>query len=77
MPFYDYKCKNNHVKEKLHGINDKPDVICDECGEKMVKQFPLGVSIVRGASQDGGLTSSKTDLLRHQAKHIAEAQGGL
>lgn len=35
---YDYKCpKCGFIKEVSHGMNEKPDVICDKCGAKMNK----------------------------------------
>ncbi|MHA7833233.1 MAG: FmdB family zinc ribbon protein [Algiphilus sp.] len=32
MPFYEYQCPECGVeKEILHGINDKPEILCEQC----------------------------------------------
>lgn len=38
--YYDYKCSAcEHVQEEMHGMNDKPDIRCEVCGEKCEKVF--------------------------------------
>ena len=35
MPFYDYSCRScSAVFETMHGMNEKPEVVCPECGSK-------------------------------------------
>ncbi|MCK5771023.1 zinc ribbon domain-containing protein [Algiphilus sp.] len=40
MPFYEYSCaKCGAEKEVLHGINDKPEVACEVCGDQTMERL--------------------------------------
>jgi len=46
MPIYDYFCERcEQDKEVTHGMNEKPDIICD-CGEIMKKAISKGIQFV-------------------------------
>ena len=35
MPFYDYSCRScSAIFEIMHGMNEKPEIVCPECGSK-------------------------------------------
>lgn len=35
MPFYDYSCRScSAVFEIMHGMNEKPEIVCPKCGSK-------------------------------------------
>ncbi|HMW33284.1 zinc ribbon domain-containing protein [bacterium] len=46
MPTYDYKCKNGHVFEEFHGINDSPETVCPQCGQPAVKEIGAGSGLM-------------------------------
>lgn len=76
---YDYKCpKCNELKENVnHGAYETPEIKCKKCDIMMKKQFSCSFNIIVSHKSSSGLSTSKTDLLRHQAKILNESQGGL
>ncbi|MFW9882081.1 MAG: zinc ribbon domain-containing protein [Candidatus Thorarchaeota archaeon] len=76
---YDYKCPNcNYLKENvIHSAFEKPKIKCDKCKSIMKKQFSSSFNIVISHSDSKNISSTKQDILRHQAKVISETQGGL
>ncbi len=43
MPFYDYRCsKCDNEQENFHKMSEEPEVICEKCGDKMVRAFKNG-----------------------------------
>ena len=40
MPIYEYQCDDcNHVLDALQKVNDKPLVVCPECGKKSLRRL--------------------------------------
>lgn len=60
MPFYDYTCVCGNIKEKMHGIKEQPEVLCD-CGKRMMKAFNAGEVLghVRGSTPGKAYKESK------------------
>ena len=49
MPLYDYKCTQcNEIISITHSIKDEPQLACDNCGDKLQKQFGLGGITFKG-----------------------------
>ena len=47
MPTYDYQCEScNGIREVFHGINEQPEVLCEECSGKMKKMIGTGAGII-------------------------------
>lgn len=45
--FYDYQCtKCASVQEVSHGMNDSPEVKCEDCGSKAEKVFSFSGNII-------------------------------
>ena len=61
MPFYDYNCVCGAIQEAFHGISESPDVLCKECGLKMIKAFNAGEILghVRGSTPGKAFKESK------------------
>jgi len=46
MPTYDYKCpKCGIVKERFHGMNEHPTVICESCPAVMNRMIGKGSGV--------------------------------
>jgi len=44
MAIYEYKCKNGHLIEEKHPMDNIPkQITCPECGYVALKQFSSGV----------------------------------
>jgi putative FmdB family regulatory protein len=45
---YDYQCLDcKNVQEEMHGMNDKPKIICSKCNsKKMKKMVSMGSGII-------------------------------
>ena len=48
MPYYTYICECEASTEINHPMDDRPEVICEHCGEVMVKKFGAPVVVFRG-----------------------------
>lgn len=47
MPTYDYKCiKCGNVFEQFHGINERPQIVCPNCGSIAQKQISLHSGLI-------------------------------
>lgn len=47
MPTYDYKCiKCGQTFELFHGINERPQVVCPNCGSIAQKQISLHSGLI-------------------------------
>lgn len=47
MPTYDYKCiKCGHSFEIFHGINERPQAVCPNCGSLAQKQISLHSGLI-------------------------------
>ena len=44
MPIYTYGDNQSHTKEVAHSIQDEPEIICPECGERM-RRVPRATTI--------------------------------
>ena len=67
MPFYTYYCpKCDSIKDDiLHGMNEKPEILCDECKTEMrIKIHAVNFSM--GHSSTRGISGTNQDILRHQ-----------
>ena len=42
MPVYLYQCECENSTEINHGMNDKPDILCNKCGKSMRKSLKFG-----------------------------------
>ena len=49
MPLYDYRCAQcESVTTIAHPINDEPLLVCDKCGDKLLRQFNFGAVTFKG-----------------------------
>lgn len=47
MPTYDYQCEScRSVREVFHGINEEPEVLCEECHTRMKRMIGTGAGII-------------------------------
>ena len=44
MPIYEYRCRNGHTFEVMHGMADDPVAACEQCGAPVERVFhPVAV----------------------------------
>jgi len=63
MATYNYKCPEcEHEQEAIHGMNEEPKIVCDECGfEGLVKKIPKSFNFVlKGANWSGKNNKEKS-----------------
>jgi putative FmdB family regulatory protein len=45
MPFYEYKCRNGHLLEVFHGMNEPGPRICEVCGASPLERVLHPVAV--------------------------------
>lgn len=50
MPTYVYQCPEGHTKDVQHGMDETPEIRCDECSQRMTRIItpPAGVKVEGG-----------------------------
>ena len=64
MPAYDYSCDNcRNVSEIFHSILENPEIVCQKCGGKCVRQIGQSRFILkgRGWAADGYSNSKESN----------------
>ena len=79
MALYDYKCAEcGNEQEERHGMNETPELMCSECGEKsLTKMIPKSLNFVlKGASWSGKNAKEKNYRMKRRqemGKKMAES----
>jgi putative FmdB family regulatory protein len=82
MPIYEYRCRNGHVFEVVHGMADDPVASCEQCSASVERVFhPVAVHFKgpgfyttdyarKGAKagDDGGPDTKKDDAKKDDKK---------
>jgi putative FmdB family regulatory protein len=83
MPFYEYKCRNGHLLEVFHGMNEPGPRKCEVCGAAPLERvlFPVAVHYKGSGfySTDygrGGKKTSKDSSSSSDSSGGGESTGG-
>ncbi|GBC98535.1 hypothetical protein HRbin17_01048 [bacterium HR17] len=74
MPVYDYRCDAcDYTFEVVHGVNERPEVRCEKCGQPARKLFRPVPIIFKGSGwhvTDYGKGSSSNDNTTPKASSV-------
>jgi len=73
--FYDYVCDNcGEIKEEMHGINETPEILCDNCKIVMKKIVTGGSGFILKGNGWGGKNSGSSNKMARRVTQTSKAQ---
>lgn len=80
MPVYDYRCNScGHTFEVFHGVDERPEVRCERCGQPARKLFRPVPIIFKGSGwhvTDYGKGASSPAFSEEESQPAAEKSEG-